>query len=231
VAVEKQDGGATPAAPSDHPASVAPEVLQAALGSLQVRVQGSEQNVPLFAEGEAELIATAASKGLALARPDEDVTFAVVGLHPALLGLMKRPLVTTGRLFVRHEQLNLILGTVHEEVKESDDRRLNPFVPGSRKVTTRAGWRVTTKAGEIVQVAADRPDWLVLPLVAAAPPAQVEIPREMKPGPGAGPAAAPPRPAGKSVEERLMILNDLRKKGLITDEEYRTKRLQIMNEF
>ena len=40
-----------------------------------------------------------------------------------------------------------------------------------------------------------------------------------------------PAPAAKKgIEERLMILNDLRNKKLITDEEYRTKRMDILND-
>jgi hypothetical protein len=42
-------------------------------------------------------------------------------------------------------------------------------------------------------------------------------------------AAAPPV-AKKSYDERLIILNDLRNKRLITEQEYRDKRQQILDE-
>jgi hypothetical protein len=40
------------------------------------------------------------------------------------------------------------------------------------------------------------------------------------------------RPANqpRSLEERLILLNDLKQKGLVTDEEYRAKRLRILDE-
>ncbi|MHB8454091.1 MAG: PEGA domain-containing protein [Acidiferrobacterales bacterium] len=42
-----------------------------------------------------------------------------------------------------------------------------------------------------------------------------------------GPASAP---AGETVEQRLQQLEDLKKKGLITDDEYRTQRERILNQ-
>ena len=41
---------------------------------------------------------------------------------------------------------------------------------------------------------------------------------------------AEPGKQGRTVEERLMLLNDLKNKKLITDEEYRAKRQEILNE-
>jgi hypothetical protein len=231
VAVEKQDGVAP--TPNDHPAKLAPETIRATLANLRVQLEGSKEPSPLLTEGELEILGGAVQQGLGLAASDEDVTFALVGLHPALLGLFKQPMVTTGRLFVRDGRLNLILGLVYEPVSDRDDRRLKPFVPGSRVAGRRPEWRVTSKNGETVQVESDRTGWLVLPLVAAAPPlqpTQTEISPGVKPGAGAPVIDASPRPPGKSVEERLIILNELMKKGLITDEEYKAKRLQIMNE-
>jgi hypothetical protein len=35
---------------------------------------------------------------------------------------------------------------------------------------------------------------------------------------------------GRSPVERLTILNELKDKGLISDEEYRSKRMKILNE-
>lgn len=49
--------------------------------------------------------------------------------------------------------------------------------------------------------------------------------------PASSPApATAPSTATRSAEERLRTLNDLKKKGLITDEEYATKRKQILEE-
>lgn len=230
VAVEKRDS--VTANPNDHPARLAGETLHATLAGLRVQMKGSKETAALFTEGELEILGAALQQGLGLAGSDEDVTFALIGLHPALLGLFKQPMVTTGRLFVRGGRLNLILGAVHEPVNDRDDRRLKPFVPGSRVTKRTPEWRVTTKNGEAVQTESDRVDWLVLPLVAAAPvqPAEHGISREEKPEPAPSLAVPPPHPAGKSAEERLMLLKDLKAKGLISDEEYKAKRLRIIDE-
>jgi hypothetical protein len=51
------------------------------------------------------------------------------------------------------------------------------------------------------------------------------------PAPSAAqPAAAPAAPAAASVEERLRTLQDLREKGLITQEEYDARRQEILQE-
>ncbi|HEY6838133.1 MAG TPA: SHOCT domain-containing protein [Geobacteraceae bacterium] len=222
VAVEKQENAS--AAPNEHPAKLAAETLRATLSGLRVQPKGSKESALLFTEGELETLGDALQQGLSLARSDEDVTFALVGLHPALLGLFKQPMVTTGRLFVRGGRLNLILGAVHEPVNDRDDRRLKPFIPGSRLKKRTLEWRVTTN-GEAPLTESDRDDWFVLPLVTAAPeqPAVPGVSREAKP-------AQPSRPTGRSVEERLILLNDLKAKGLLSDEEYQAKRRQILNE-
>ncbi|WP_298273411.1 SHOCT domain-containing protein [Geobacter sp.] len=226
VALEKQD---VSDAPNEHPARLSSQVLRQTLGALQVRLEGG-QPVPLFTEGELDVLGPELQKALELATPDDDVTFAMMGLHPTLLGFVKKPLLTTGRIFFRQEKLNLILGQVHEPVRESDDRRLHPFVPGSRKPAPHPAWRVTTKGGELAQVD-DRSDWLALSLLPAEQvmsPPETGTNREAKPA--LAPRTSPPRPVGRSVEERLILLNDLKQKGLITEEEYRAKRLKILDE-
>lgn len=44
------------------------------------------------------------------------------------------------------------------------------------------------------------------------------------------PPPAPPQSSAKSHEERLLALDDLRRKGLITDEEYNQRRFKILDE-
>jgi hypothetical protein len=61
---------------------------------------------------------------------------------------------------------------------------------------------------------------------------------QAQPPPHQAPAYQPPPgaqvpqtgKASKTIEERLLILNDLKKKKLITDEEYKEKRANILND-
>ncbi len=83
-----------------------------------------------------------------------------------------------------------------------------------------------------------RPDWVIFPIAGpmvpmsapSAPKGVAKPAAESKETPPAEPGQKKYPAAGKSIEERLMILNDLRNKKLITDEEYRVKRLEILNE-
>ena len=101
VAIEKQDGSETsPDAPNDHPARLSAEVIRATLGTLLFTSTENEKPEALFTDGELATLGETLSRGLSQARPDEDVTFALIGLHQSVLGLFKQPMVTTGRLFV-----------------------------------------------------------------------------------------------------------------------------------
>ena len=75
--------------------------------------------------------------------------------------------------------------------------------------------------------------------LALAEPAQPAVSAEestssqapvLKTPPAPTPPPAGSRPAPKSMEERLLILKGLHDKGLITEEEYRAKRQEILKE-
>ena len=227
---------------NDHPVSVSPAELRRYLASVAVLLPGAGAPVPLLSDTELKVLEDAGLKGLSQAAPDEDVTFAVYGYHPALQGFLKQTKVTTGRMFYQEGRLNLIFGIVQREVLDTEDRRLNPFVPGSRLTPSILDGRITAVAGG-VPFTLKRPDWLVFaPAGSVPPPAEPTKSRPEAVAPVVAPAApvapvpeAPKRvdrPAGqtRSLEERLMLLNELKQKGLITEEEYRAKRTRILDE-
>jgi len=234
VKIEKQDhpAGLTVTA-NLHPADVPADRLRGMLESIEVRPQGDNKGARLFNEDELTILSENIHAGLAQAGPDEDVTFAIIGHYPALMGLLKEPMVTTGRVFCRDGKLDIIFGDVHRAVRENEDRRLYPFVPGSRGTAAPREWRLAAKAGGET-FDQKRQDWITFslaapPAPAVAPPARESTGTEQK----AAPAVSPTKPAAvgkKSAEERLIILNELHNKNLINDEEYRTKRLEILNE-
>ena len=218
---------------NEHPASVYPLELRRFLSSVALSREGDE--TPLFSEAELKVLESAGVKGLRQAGPDEDVTFAVFGYHTALQGFLKETKVTTGRMFYQDGKLNLILGIVQREVMDNEDRRLNPFVPGSRLKQADLAGRITAAAGTT-----KRSDWLVFSPYSDAPPVVEGAQSRPEPDAPVVVPAVPPqetpkrvdRPANqpRSLEERLILLNDLKQKGLITDEEYRAKRLRILDE-
>lgn len=232
VKIEKQDKPAQGIAPANaHPADVPVERLREMLASLELRFADKDKTVPLFFDEELDILSDKLHAGLAAAGPDEDVTFAIIGHYPVLLGLKER-MVTTGRIFCRNGRLDIIFGDVHRPVKDNEDRRLYPFLQGSRAIARQGEWALTMRPGG-ESFAMERPDWVTFPIVGSAAPAVAPAVREETGRPAAPSAVSPAKPAAtgrKSMEERLRVLNDLHDKKLITDEEFRTKRQEILNE-
>jgi hypothetical protein len=243
VAIEPQDHpeGAAVAA-NAHPGNLSVERLRSALESIEVHIPGKDSYVPLFNEPELAVLSEKLSDGLAQAGPGEDVTFAVVGQHSALMGLMKAREITVGRVFCLDGRLNIIFGDLLRDLKDNEDRRLFPFIAGSRGTSGTGSWTLTSKSG-YASFTLKRQDWLQFPV--AAPPETVSTPtpsvtpsagrNSSESGAGSSTYTSPASPVNKvapvnkSTEERLRTLNDLHRKNLVTDEEYRAKRREILD--
>jgi hypothetical protein len=278
--------------PNAHPVSLDPGRLSNALQKIRIQKPEKKGSVPLFSEWELEQLSTNLSDALAEARPDHDVTFAIVGWHKDFLGL-KQPKVTTGRVFYQGGQINMIFGDAQRDAKDQEwitketeaDRRLDPYVPGMRSFTKRHSWKLVAEPGSGIYSAPGikRSDWIVLAAQAfTVPPAaaaaggtgapqgaasgtdvqqlrqeverlrqdlqrvQGQVPGTYQPPGGPVPGYSPPAaqvpataapppvqgpgPTG-SVQQRLIVLEDLRNKGLISEQEYQARRNQILSGF
>jgi hypothetical protein len=169
VQIESQDRGVKPTPPNNHPANIPADQLTNILGALEVHFEDQEKPVPVFTFKELEILTPAISQGLAQATPREDVTFAILGIHRGLVSFTHDRSILTGRLFVQDGKLNLIIGRLHEEYDEEKDRRVDPWLPGSRAKSRplpvlSKPWQVVSIPGlETKQVAGtDRQDWLVM---------------------------------------------------------------------
>lgn len=226
VSVVPQDSAkdAAPAA-NDHPVELSLDRLNSILSSINVRLTDSEKPGPLFTTAAVQALAPHLQQGLRQAGPGDDVVFAVFGLHDALYGLAKSPRVTTGRVFYKSGKLNLIVGLVQKEVNDREDRRLSPFTPGSRQKAAAGEWALLTDTPLV------RKDWMVFGEEWQAPVMPATI-IEKKAAAGQSTAVQPAkrREDVRKPAERLVILNELKEKGLITEDEYRVKRLEILNE-
>lgn len=228
VKVVPRERGESPDAANDHPAALSPAALRRLLVSPRIS-GGGEGATSLFTDGELKVLEDAVATGLRQAGPDEEVTFAVFGYHPALMGLAREAKVTTGRIFLRDGRLNLILGIVHREVSDHEDRRLYPFVPGSRLKPSALAVRIVP-APDGAPFTLKRSDWLIFD-PAASVSAVEAAPAALATMPSARPPESPrtdERP-DRSIAQRLMILNDLRSRQLITEDEYRAKRREILD--
>lgn len=214
VRIEQSEPGA---AENAHPFSISVEALRQLLGRPKVSGSASMWAAPLFTEEELAEFAAPLAAALAKAGPREDVVFAVAG-NRGLFGPYSPKYYTTGRLFVRNDRLNLILGKVDEryEGEERSARGSRKLLPGSRAQRIDAGWTIDP-AG--VEQQAGRPDWLLFD-ARAIPAATPPVPSTSTP------PAVENRPS--EVENRLRTLQQLKDKGLITDEEYRERRRALL---
>ena len=220
VAVERQDpAGDTPADANDHPQELSLDRLATILSSIKVSTAESQKPGSLFTTAAVQVLAPHLQNGLRQASSGEDVVFAVIGLHDALYGLARSPRVTTGRIFFKDGKLNLIVGLVQQEVNDRDDRRLSPFTPGSRQKASPGEWTLLTDTPLV------RRDWMAFGEEWQTPdlPATVVEKKD---------AARQPVKRHEDIRkpaERLVTLNELKENGLVTEDEYRAKRLEILN--
>lgn len=167
---------------NQHPAAVTAEEMRAALESLFVperRFIRKKLN-PIFSPGEVQVLSAALAQGLALARPDQDITFVSIGIHQGTFAKVRK--ANTGRVFFKDDKLHIIFGMLHHEVRDQDretgaqiDRRLHPFVVGSRLYETKLSHTVALEEGQAFYLdpesSEEREDWLVLdiPTLVAKP--------------------------------------------------------------
>jgi putative oligomerization/nucleic acid binding protein len=210
VRIERIEAGAPDNA---HPFNIPEDVLRQALASLELEGRLTPVT-PVFDDEELAEIVPHLSAALAKAAPKEDVTFAVTGRH-GTFGAHSPRTVTTGRLFVRERQLNVVFGLVHQPYEQRyQESPLGPgalsFPPGSRAYRSEGFWKLAPKAGHLAD---KRVDWVMLDTSRAGP-------------------AAPVAPSADSryeeIQNRLSVLNRLKADGLITEEEYGERRRAIL---
>jgi len=225
VALERQDITSSGSAqPNDHPAELTLDRLTAILSSIDVRPTDGAKPEPLLTRSAVEVLAPYLRQALQQASPSQDVTFAVIGLHNALYGLAKSPKVTTGRVFYKAGRLNIIVGLVQQEVRDRDDRRLFPFTPGNRQKASAGEWTLLTKTPLV------RSDWMDFGDDWQAPVVPKPVVEQLLPSVQTAPAPPEKRDSDtRRPADRLSTLNELKDKGLISEEEYRGKRLEILN--
>jgi len=243
VAISEQDGPESSTSPNDQPASLSSEQVRNALSSMVLSTNDKHKQLPVFNQTEIDMLSQYIPEALHQAGPREDVTFAIVGHFSSFADFLKVRKVTTGRVFYKDGKLNIIFGIVHRDIKENEDRRLNPLTPGSRTRPVDLEDSIMALPGE-PPFSKPREDWVVfsrqnLDKPAFTPMAPVREERgheQMDRRPAEStilqteqPKAMAPPYKEKSTEERLIQLNELKNKRLITDEEYRAKRKEILD--
>jgi hypothetical protein len=157
---------------NDHPVDLSPELIRSMFGSLDVQFEDKkDETLPVFTPQELEILGDAISSGLAKAKPKEDVTFVIAGVHRSLISFTTDRAFIGGRVFFQDEKLNLIIGSMHIPYGVGPDRRLYPYETGSRKLVERSprraalsGWQILSETGLSTKTSngKERSDWLVM---------------------------------------------------------------------
>ena len=210
--------------PNQHPARVTPDVLRQHLAGMRLVTEKGKVE-PLFGESELEDIAEPLANALAAAGPGQDLLLLSSARRDG--AFLTPPVGLTARLFVADDRLNLLVQDARVEYYGRwRGTHIRPeFTFASRQTPGKA--RLQTQTGAV-----QRSDWAALPLVAAAAPAPPAA-APVVPASGASPAAvapqaAPAPAAAGDAESRLRTLKRLRDTGLISEDEYQSKRGEIL---
>lgn len=227
VRLDTQEPGA---APNAHPATVTPDWVKQALGTVMISVNNREER--LFDADEAGELAGPISQALSIARPQDDVLLLSTSKRDA--GILGTPYGVTARLFVQGGALQMVVHDTRLDFVHAyrGSRILPDFVFGSRDKPSKA----VLKASAGTQ---PRPDWVAFRLDAPAAPAVAAAPVpvaapvvQRAPAPAAVPApatgAARDARFFEEQEQRLRTLKRLRDQELITEDEYQQKRREIL---
>lgn len=193
------------------PVRVDPASLARALAGVNVVARGKAE--PLFTQEELGKLCGALADAFAAAQPGEDLE--LLSTSKRVSNLLEISTGVTARAFVLDGKLDLI---VH-------DARMD-FLEAYNVVGQQPNFDYGTRArpsGVVLQVSGGevrRPDWVVLPLP-AAPAAGAPAPLPPPPS-----AAAPP-----SLADRLRGLKEARDQNLLTEEEYKQKREDLLKAY
>ena len=206
-------------APFDHPHEVTPEELARVLRTVSYfqpssyALGGKKGEVqPLFQESDLAILAEPLRKAFAQAGTDEWVDFSLTVFRgPQFFGSFR---LTDGVMFWKEGRLQVAFRNLN--VKTEPGQTQNSYDPtrGYRALN-----HLTAAEGQTLKAE----NWTAIDLAAMPAPVPVAAPGAPAPAP---PAAAPQ----KSAADRLRELDQLKKDGLITEEEYQRKRQQILDE-
>ena len=180
VRIEPQAASKAPA--NDHPVDFTVQQIGIMLDALRVVMPerkrffsrnkpAPETGAPVFADSELEVLSDSLSRGLARAKPGEDIVFVTTGNYDrAFGGVLKEREVNTGRVFYVDGKLNIIFGEIRGQF--SEDRgagamvaypAVNP-VPGSRNAPVPHEWNIVLEPGVSLYEhnRVSRSDWVLI---------------------------------------------------------------------
>lgn len=215
--------------PYDQPARLSPETLERLLGSIRVEKQASFVDLLLSSENKRAWegehltdLAAGLSRALEKVGPDQAVAFYESRARNRSLRDLN-----SGAVLVKEGRLVLVLANYHYavDVRQTEDRaREDPLYAYPDKlygIVPQGGQTALEKEGSRGLPWKRKPyDILAINLASAPPEAGGEAP--------ASPDAENPKAAPPSIETRLETLQRLYERGLITEDEYKKKKKELL---
>jgi hypothetical protein len=218
-----------------HPFVLSPEEWTSLLTVLHVQRQAEgllfrDPPGPVmaaFTAGEVAYLSSTLSKAFAQAESHEWVVFGLS--RPTPHGMTE---ITTGGWFVEGPSLHLVLANYRKVVTMPSTRQLlwerplRPDAGPAYDLVARTHHTIVRDSSVMSSLFSSSPSELIISYQAALS----EPPREAAPqeSPNHSPGVAP---TPMSIEDRLRALQQLHAQGLITDEENRAKKQQILERF
>jgi len=212
-----------------HPASVNPELLDQVLQHIEVQPSslldrltgGSATTQEAFSEEQRNLLTDSLSKALNQATSLETVTF--YWATPRGNGLWE---VTSGGLYRQEDDLHLVLPNYRQTVPANNPPQTARNYPLSQLDESLHSLRAIDPVRQlshsvVTELWSPQTPHFVVPLKALA---KIQIPSDL-------PTVTTSTPQGEShepIKQRLKNLEELRKEGLLTEQEYQHKRQEIL---
>ena len=267
---------------NNHPIKISPQILRKMLKQLSYKYDRENPEIPLFSNKELLLLSEHVPNALRTAKSNEDITFVIKGKHKSARWSFSEDRLTSGRLFVSNNQLNLILGSVQVNLQPTLDERYQGNVWETAKLVYDIGHRRKQAKFEgliivfnqnekgIFRKSSERKDWFIFTNTAykqakedidtkemskeqyKSLQQQIDTlqkklntqPRErrnVKPTPPpTRNYVQPKKRVNKTpkqemnndnshvLEQRLKTIENLHKKGILSDQEYQKKRDEIL---
>lgn len=217
--------------PLSHPVEISAQDVDRVLGSIRYFKPGplsvggkTGKEYDLFSQEEREMMAAPLSAALSQAGAEEWVDFAVTTFRgQIIIGSFRR---TDGVMFVKDGELNIALRNI--ALKTAPDQEVNSYDPTK-------GYRSLSRLVKSDHCKMVEENWIAvpvkdipgLPLPAAAPAEETPA---AQPGVTPTEQAPPPEEKARPAKERLLELQELYDEGLISEEEYKKKREEILGE-
>jgi hypothetical protein len=222
----------------EHPLTLTAAEWERLLSSIQVQshkdtflfTTAKNPPEPAFSPEQLVYLSRGLQKAFSRAHPDEFVVFGFSQTRSPQLTE-----ITTGGWFVEGQRLHLILANYRHSVSMKNIRDelwrdpLHSNTSPSYQIVPGPNQTLGREKGLAGLLSTDAPELLI----------DYKALLEMKPSPPAilSPVGSPivvPPPAPRvepSLEERLRVLKKLREQGLITEDEYRDKKKQLLDRF